>query len=146
MSTIIESPHPYDGTRVNSYKITFPKKIEFMVLQFDSRSATSQKEDYLELFAGDKYQARVFEKYTQKQWPKSVLMIPGNRLQINFNTVTNFNDNVPLDTRWGFKVIITGYTAPKYILDEKNKDKNWLLDLEKQIGYFGAMCFTISYT
>merc|ERR1712228_338060 len=55
-------------------------------------------------------------------------------------TVTNFEDNVPLDTRWGFKVIVTGYKAPKQVLDENNADKNWLLDLEKQIGYLGAMC------
>ena len=143
MSTIIESPHPYDGTQVNSYKITFPKAIEFMVLQFDTRCATSQKEDYLEIFGGEKCTDRLFEKYKLKEWPQSVLMIPGNRIQINFNTVTNFNDNVALDSRWGFKVIVTGYSTPNSVSgddDGRVRNKEWLLDLEKQIGYLGAMC------
>lgn len=48
--TWVESDHPYKSASVSHYKVTFPKTVRWMTVEFMPECATSQPEDYLQLY------------------------------------------------------------------------------------------------
>eukprot|EP01084_Bolivina_argentea_P294857 507481_1 len=134
-SMIIESEHPYEGAKQRCYKCVLPSNVSFIVLEFDKQCQSAQVEDYCEIFSGSTMSIKLFKRYAQETWPSSALIIPGNCVRIEFNTVSDYNDVKRQDERWGFKVTVKGYITHQNILPCQ-----WIIDLEKQVGYLGALC------
>ena len=69
-----------------------PDNVSFIVVEFDKQCLSAQVEDYVELFSGEAMATKVFERYSQKKWPSSALIVPGNKVRIEFCSVSDYND------------------------------------------------------
>ncbi|RWS30275.1 E3 ubiquitin-protein ligase MYCBP2-like isoform X6, partial [Leptotrombidium deliense] len=157
---IVESDHPYKPAGVFNYRVTFPKSIKWLSLEFDSRCGTAQPEDTLKVyFSSHKVHTNVtveseipivkenadlnnnwslLRKFSGKplssQWPTSAVILPGNEVLFSLETASDyFKDDKAC--YYGFRCQVIGYENPindgVYIGFQL---------LEQELQYLGAIC------
>ena len=108
----IETGHPYEHNMDQYWDVAFDD-IDYMLIEFDEKSATEDSHDYVSVLS-DRKKTKVYGKYsgsTGNRWPgvggKAPLKVKASKCVVYFHSDGTTND-------WGFKVTITGVKEGKH--------------------------------
>jgi E3 ubiquitin-protein ligase MYCBP2 len=128
----VESDHPYKAATVSNYRVKFPPTVKWMCVEFDSRCATAQPEDTLQIYVPEAPQPKCWEstkngknneqnntlwpilkKFQGKSnsWPTSSIIIPGNELIFSLETASDYVKEEKA-SYYGFRCQVIGYENP----------------------------------
>ncbi|XP_051981297.1 zinc finger ZZ-type and EF-hand domain-containing protein 1-like isoform X2 [Xyrauchen texanus] len=100
----MESPHNYENSRHETTVFVCPGASSFEV-EFDERSETEKRYDYLEFTDARGGKVRYDMKVGTEKWPKKVTFKAGPQLQFLFHSDSSNNE-------WGYKFTVTAYGLP----------------------------------
>ncbi|XP_017880442.1 E3 ubiquitin-protein ligase MYCBP2-like [Ceratina calcarata] len=143
--TWLESEHPYKPATVSRYKVTFPKTVKWLTIEFTPDCGTAQPEDYLQLYipniisfsgmnsTADNVPLPVLHKLSnvQNQWPQNAILLPGHEVIFSLETASDYMRNDRAIT-YGFKCLVIGY--------DWITSGNGLKNLEIELSFLGGAC------
>ncbi|CAG2106664.1 unnamed protein product, partial [Medioppia subpectinata] len=128
----VESDHPYKSATVCNYLVKFAPTVKWMCIDFDSRCATAQPEDTLQIYIPE-YRATkcwesskvtkfhdnnkclwpVLKKFNGKPntWPTNWVVIPGNEVVFSLETASDYVKE-DKSLYYGFRAQVVGYENP----------------------------------
>jgi hypothetical protein len=116
---VIESEHPYSRPSHQSQTVSFDDDVKLILLHFDHRCSTLQGEDKLTLsMMDDDGKKKRVCSFSAKKWPSDTVVIPGNKLVLEFDTASNYGGGVIADEAvkcFGFRCIVQGRSVPKQL-------------------------------
>ncbi|KAJ7997345.1 hypothetical protein DPEC_G00228020 [Dallia pectoralis] len=111
----MESPHNYENSRHETTIFACPGATSFEV-EFDERSETEKRYDYLEFTDARGGKVRYDMKVGTEKWPKKVTFEAGPQLQFLFHSDSSNNE-------WGYKFTVTAHGLPDITV-------SWMSDLQ----------------
>ncbi|KAK1123903.1 hypothetical protein K0M31_006933 [Melipona bicolor] len=145
--TWLESDHPYKPATVSHYKVTFPKTVQWISIEFTPECGTAQPEDYLQLYIPSVIspltRIRTLENAPLRwpvlrkmsnvpsQWPQNAVVLPGNEVIFSLETASDYMRNDRAVT-YGFKCLVIGY--------DWTSAGNGLRNLEIELSFLGGAC------
>ncbi|XP_034149248.1 LOW QUALITY PROTEIN: zinc finger ZZ-type and EF-hand domain-containing protein 1 [Esox lucius] len=111
----MESPHNYENSRHQTTVFACPGATCFEV-EFDERSETEKRYDYLEFTDARGGKVRYDMKVGTEKWPKKVTFEAGPQLQFLFHSDSSNNE-------WGYKFTVTARGLPDITV-------SWMSDLQ----------------
>ncbi|KAI8488214.1 Zinc finger ZZ-type and EF-hand domain-containing protein 1 [Branchiostoma belcheri] len=124
----VESPHNYENNQHSTQIFTCPGATHFVV-EFDQRSETEKRYDYLEFTDARGVRTRYDQKVGTEKWPLKVTFRGSHRLQFLFHSDSSNNE-------WGYKFKVTARGSPDVPLP-------WLFDLQLGLSRLvGRLCGT----
>ncbi|RWS17339.1 E3 ubiquitin-protein ligase MYCBP2-like isoform X4 [Dinothrombium tinctorium] len=158
---IVESDHPYKPAGISSNRVSFPKSIKWMSLEFDSRSGTAQPEDVLKVYFSSSPKMQntledskepieskespsfsshwiLLRKFSgrplSESWPISSVLLPGNEVLFSLETASDYVKDDKA-CYYGFRCQVIGYENP--VIDGLYFGFQLL---EQELQYLGAIC------
>ena len=143
---IVESEHPYKPGIVSHYRVNFPELVQWLVLEFDSQSATAQPEDRLNVLIPRHSNSHasdsdvVLSSYWSvlkpfsgaDDWPKHAVVLPGHEVVFSLETASEYSKDENV-SRYGFKCTVIGHVW-------QPQPQDTILLLEKELAYLAGMC------
>ena len=151
----VESDHPYRSATVCNYSVKFAPTVRWMCIDFDSRCATAQPEDTLQIYIPEYRQTKCWEsskaikiqdnnktlwpilkKFTGKpnSWPTNSIVIPGNELVFSLETASDYVKE-DKSLYYGFRAQVIGYENP--ITEGQYLGLQYL---EQELAYLSGIC------
>eukprot|EP00047_Mylnosiga_fluctuans_P000811 m.202671 g.202671 ORF g.202671 m.202671 type:complete len:4234 (-) comp10109_c2_seq9:387-13088(-) len=135
VSLVVESGHPYEVAARDRKVVSFNADVKWMVVSFDPRCVTVQREDEVNLFLGDKDPVLVHTYFAKDSWPTRPIVLPGNKLVFELSTASSYVDRdnrEDLTTHFGYKATVFGYAFDNHV--------HPLRLLERELAFVGGQC------
>eukprot|EP01029_Cantina_marsupialis_P027411 TRINITY_DN766_c0_g1_i2.p1 TRINITY_DN766_c0_g1~~TRINITY_DN766_c0_g1_i2.p1 ORF type:complete len:3952 (+),score=1641.27 TRINITY_DN766_c0_g1_i2:307-12162(+) len=152
---VIETPHPYDIAQVYKWNLNFNENVHWMTVKLDKECSSMQEEDCLRVSfkKGDdlvdpadkdkkdseekqivKY-LHFFGRGDARHWDEKSHIIPGNELNLMFQTASMFEEGVEArdDWRYGVKCTVTGF-------EMMEPAKSPLVHMAKDLAFLSSYC------
>ena len=139
--TVVESSHPYREATRDQFNVQFGDDVSFLLLQFDEKCCTSQEEDFLQLHTP---LGPIFSRFSgpprgqiedsEVNWPPAAVLVPGNAVQFDFQTASDYAERKKPLLRYGFRCTVKGLNG------QSSADFDWLRTVEAQVAYLSSVC------
>eukprot|EP00048_Salpingoeca_helianthica_P002652 m.59241 g.59241 ORF g.59241 m.59241 type:complete len:2451 (-) comp12224_c2_seq1:694-8046(-) len=137
---LVESAHPYEVAVRERRQVSFDEDVRWMLVTFDPRCATVQKEDSVRLYiphpsdaAAEAVLLHTF--WGREEWPLRPLLLPGRNLTIELSTASSYverDNREDLSTHFGYAAHVYGMRF--------QPSAHPLFDLERELVFLTAQC------